>query len=216
MLEDYHLITNPAVYGLTNLLIDGTAADARHALCSSDRSAAGAGAATRARPTGGVACADLRFTAQEVRARPSGSVGAYTPVDASIAALCAKTEGWAAAIQIVASSLADADAHSAHRFIDRLSGVQRHIFAYLAEEVFRRRSPQQARIFIQTAVLVQIDGDLQRTVGRSAMRKRSSNSWKRRISLSSAWTTSARGIATIISSASSCWHASPVNGPNSG
>ncbi|MBP8293857.1 MAG: hypothetical protein KAX65_13860, partial [Caldilineaceae bacterium] len=157
VLEDYHLITNPAVYGLTNLLIE-QGPPQMHVIVSSRIDPPLALARQRGRgQLEELRVPDLRFTAQEVRARLAASERTPQLNDASIAALCAKTEGWAAAIQIVASSLADADAHSAHRFIDRLSGVQRHIFAYLAEEVFRRQSPARQDFLMQTAVLVQMN-----------------------------------------------------------
>ena len=72
-------------------------------------------------------------------------------------ALHEKTEGWAAAVQIVASALAGADEQGARRYVERLSGVQRHIFAYLAEEVFRRHPPARQDFLMRTAVLVQMD-----------------------------------------------------------
>jgi len=157
VLEDYHLITNPAVYGLTDLLIE-QGPPQMHVVISSRIDPLLALARQRGRgQLEELRVPDLRFTAQEVRARLAATERTPHLNDASLAALYAKTEGWAAAVQIVASSLADADEQSAHRFIDRLSGVQRHIFAYLAEEVFRRQPAARREFLLRTAVLAQMN-----------------------------------------------------------
>lgn len=157
VLEDYHLITNPAVHGLTDLLIEHGPPH-MHLIISSRVDPPLAIARQRGRgQLEEVRVPDLRFSPQEIRARLATT--ARTPIlsEESIAALHEKTEGWAAAVQIVASALAGADEQGARRYVERLSGVQRHIFAYLAEEVFRRHPAARQDFLMRTAVLVQMD-----------------------------------------------------------
>ena len=71
--------------------------------------------------------------------------------------LSEKTEGWAAALQIVRSSLNGHDAHSAGRLIASLNGSHRYIFEYLAGEVFRRQSAERQTFLLHTAILVQME-----------------------------------------------------------
>ncbi len=71
--------------------------------------------------------------------------------------LSEKTEGWAAALQIVRSSLSGHDAHSAGRLIASLNGSHRYIFEYLAGEVFRRQSAERQTFLLHTAILVQME-----------------------------------------------------------
>ena len=157
VLEDYHLVTNPAVHMLTDLLIE-KGPPQMHVVISSRVDPPLALARLRGRgQIEEFRVPDLRFSLQEIHARLAATERSPNLNDASIAALHDKTEGWAAAVQIVATSLAGADEQSARRFIDRLSGVQRHIFAYLAEEVFRRHPPPRQDFLMRTAVLAQMN-----------------------------------------------------------
>ena len=76
----------------------------------------------------------------------------------SLSLLNEKTEGWAAAVQIVRSTLSGKDAEFATHVISSLSGSQRFVFEYLTEEVFRRQSIDRQRFLLRTSVLAQMDG----------------------------------------------------------
>lgn len=164
ILEDYHLITNPAVHGLTDLLIDH-GPPLMHIIISSRVDPPLAIARQRGRgQLEELRVPDLRFTASEMHERLAAAQHTPPLTAQSIATLHEKTEGWAAAIQIVASSLAGADEQDARLFIERLSGVQRHIFAYLAEEVFRRQPPPRQEFLMRTAVLAQMNAAICNTL----------------------------------------------------
>ncbi len=75
----------------------------------------------------------------------------------SLSLLNEKTEGWAAALQIVRSTLSGRDAEMASNVISGLSGSQRFLFEYLTEEVFRRQPVDRQRFLLRTAVLAQMD-----------------------------------------------------------
>ena len=75
----------------------------------------------------------------------------------SLELLNEKTEGWAAALQIVRSTLSGRDAELASNVISGLSGSQRFVFDYLTEEVFRRQPVDRQRFLLRTALLAQMD-----------------------------------------------------------
>jgi LuxR family maltose regulon positive regulatory protein len=109
--------------------------------------------------------ADLRFTPpeaaallQQVAAGPGGArPGAPLP-DAVAAALAARTEGWAAGLQLAGLSLrgrSDVDG-----FVAAFTGSHRFVLDYLAEEVLEQQ-PEQARTFLlETSVLERLSGPL--------------------------------------------------------
>jgi LuxR family maltose regulon positive regulatory protein len=155
ILEDYHLVTNPDIHKLVQVLLEN-GPPGLHLVISS-RIDPPLGLA-RLRARGMLAefrAPDLRFSQEEVaiwlrRAIPDLA-------EESIRLLNEKTEGWVAALQIVLSSLSGKDASSARRFIAELSGTQRFIFQYLAEEVFQQRSSERQRFLMYTAVLDQMN-----------------------------------------------------------
>ena len=75
-----------------------------------------------------------------------------------MAALAARTEGWAAGLQLAALSLAgQADPAG---FVAAFSGSHRYVLDYLAEEVLDRQ-PEQVRTFLlETSVLERLSGGL--------------------------------------------------------
>ena len=101
--------------------------------------------------------ADLRFTAEEAAALLRESAGADLPA-AAVAALAARTEGWAAGLQLAALSLAgQADPAG---FVAAFSGSHRYVLDYLAEEVLDRQ-PEELRTFLlETSVLERLSGGL--------------------------------------------------------
>jgi LuxR family maltose regulon positive regulatory protein len=155
ILEDYHLVTNPAVHHLVNILLENGPAGLHLLISSRTDPPLGLG---RLRARGLLAefrAADLRFGAAEVQAWLEKAIPGTAVETAHL--LNDKTEGWAAALQIVLSSLAGKDANSADRFIAELSGTQRFIFNYLAEEVFRQNSRPRQIFLTHTAVLDQMN-----------------------------------------------------------
>ncbi len=84
--------------------------------------------------------ADLRFTAEEA------------------AALAARTEGWAAGLQLAALSLrGQADPAG---FVAAFSGSHRYVLDYLTEEVLERQGEQLRGFLLETSVLDRLSGAL--------------------------------------------------------
>ncbi len=100
---------------------------------------------------------DLRFTAEEAAALLRESAGADLPA-AAVAALAARTEGWAAGLQLAALSLAgQADPDG---FVAAFSGSHRYVLDYLAEEVLDRQPEELCTFLIETSLLERLSGGL--------------------------------------------------------
>ena len=83
-----------------------------------------------------VRAADLRFTSGEAAALLQ-HVAAALP-DAAVAALAARTEGWAAGLQLAALSLRGQD--DVAGFVAAFTGSHRYVLDFLAEEVLERQA----------------------------------------------------------------------------
>jgi LuxR family transcriptional regulator, maltose regulon positive regulatory protein len=100
---------------------------------------------------------DLRFTAAEAGSLLARAAGADLPADA-VAALTARTEGWAAGLQLAALSLrGQADPAT---FVTAFGGTHRYVLDYLAEEVLERQSEQVRGFLLETSVLERLSGGL--------------------------------------------------------
>ena len=98
----------------------------------------------------------------QVAAAPGGArPGAPLP-DAAAAALAARTEGWAAGLQLAGLSLrgqSDVDG-----FVAAFTGSHRHVLDYLAEEVLERQPGRMREFLLETSVLERLSGELCDTV----------------------------------------------------
>jgi len=100
---------------------------------------------------------DLRFTAAESAALLREATGAELP-GTTVAALAARTEGWAAGLQLAGLSLrGQADVAG---FVAAFSGSHRFILDYLAEEVLEQQSQQVRTFLLETSVLERLSGEL--------------------------------------------------------
>ena len=109
---------------------------------------------------GEVRAGDLRFTSAEAGEllRRAG-VGTSTPLpDTTVTALAARTEGWAAGLQLAALSLRGRS--DVAGFVDAFTGSHRYILDYLAEEVLERQSPEMRRFLLETSLLERLSGSL--------------------------------------------------------
>jgi len=157
VLDDYHLADGPEIAeGMTFLvdhlppqlhLVVSTRADPRLPLA-------------RLRARGElveVRASDLRFSGDEVAAYLNDLNGLGLPASA-LGALEARTEGWAAALQLAVLSLRDrADATG---FIDRFTGDDRFVVDYLVDEVLDRQPDDVRRFLLDTSVLTALAAPL--------------------------------------------------------
>jgi LuxR family transcriptional regulator, maltose regulon positive regulatory protein len=157
VLDDYHLIQAPQVHHSLGMLLEHLPAQLRLVVASradpplplARLRARGQLAELRER--------DLRFTAEETAVLLGKVMGLELPAG-SMAALAARTEGWAAGLQLAGLSLRDhADPAG---FVASFSGSQRYILDYLTEEVLARQPEEIVRFLLETSVLERLSGPL--------------------------------------------------------
>ena len=157
VLDDYHLIGSQPVHASLGFLLEHRPPGLGVVLSSrSDPPLPLA----RLRARGQLAelrTAELRFTAGEAAAMLREASGADLP-DAAVAALAARTEGWAAGLQLAALSLrGHADVAG---FVAAFTGSNRYVLDFLAEEVLERQSQQVRTFLLETSVLERLSGEL--------------------------------------------------------
>ena len=100
---------------------------------------------------------DLRFTAEEAAALLREAVDGDLP-GAAVAELAARTEGWAAGLQLAALSLqGQADPTG---FVAAFSGSHRYVLDYLTDEVLEGQTGQVREFLLETSVLDRLSGGL--------------------------------------------------------
>ena len=157
VLDDYHLIDAQPVHAALTFLLDHLPVGLRLVLTSrSDPPLP----LPRLRAAGQLAelrADDLRFTPDEAAALLREATGSGLPV-AAVAALAARTEGWAAGLQLAALSLrGQADPAG---FVAAFSGSHRYVLDYLAGEVLEGQTGQMREFLLETSVLERLSGPL--------------------------------------------------------
>jgi LuxR family transcriptional regulator, maltose regulon positive regulatory protein len=100
---------------------------------------------------------DLRFTAEEAAALLRETAGDVLPA-AAVVALAARTEGWAAGLQLAALSLqGQADPTG---FVAAFSGSHRYVLDCLTDEVLEGQTDQVREFLLETSVLDWLSGGL--------------------------------------------------------
>jgi LuxR family maltose regulon positive regulatory protein len=104
--------------------------------------------------------ADLRFTAGEAAGllEQTGAGPGMALPEAAVAALVARTEGWAAGLQLAALSLRGQE--DVATFVAAFTGSHRYVLDYLAEEVLERQGEQVRAFLLETSVLDRLSGEL--------------------------------------------------------
>jgi LuxR family maltose regulon positive regulatory protein len=155
VLEDYHYVTSPVVHQLVDFLLENAPQGLR--LIISTRVDPPL-ALARLRARGQLAelrSSSLRFREEEISNWMQANLPDISPESLSL--LSEKTEGWAAALQIVRSSLSGREARDVNAILAGLNGSQQFVFDYLAEEVFKRLSEDTQEFLLRTAILQQMD-----------------------------------------------------------
>jgi LuxR family maltose regulon positive regulatory protein len=111
-----------------------------------------------------VRAADLRFTTDEAEVFLNGVMGLQLE-PALVAALKARTEGWAAGLQLAALSArtragAGDGSGDVAEFVEAFSGSHRFVLDYLVEEVLDRQPDEVRAFLLDTCVLDQLTGGL--------------------------------------------------------
>lgn len=98
----------------------------------------------------------LRFDAAETRQLLAGA--GITLSEAGVAALLARTEGWAAGLRLAALSLATEP--DPERFVTTFSGSERAVADYLFAEVVERETEPVRQLLLRTSILERMNGPL--------------------------------------------------------
>jgi LuxR family maltose regulon positive regulatory protein len=162
ILDDYHLISAAAVHESVSFLLAHQPPGLALVLASRADPPL---ALARLRARGQLAevrVADLRFTADEAAELLAGLAGPDGPAPAlpagSVAALAARTEGWAAGLQLAGLSLRGQP--DAQAFVAAFTGSHRYVLDYLAEEVLERQDAPVREFLLETSVLDRLSGPL--------------------------------------------------------
>src|SRR5262249_25608160 len=157
VLDDYHLIDSEPVHESVAFLLENLPPGLR--VVVSGRADPPLPLA-RLRARGQLAelrAADLRFTPEEAAVLLRVAIGAELP-GAAVAALVARTEGWAAGLQLAGLSLrGHADPAG---FAAAFSGSHRFVLDYLADEVLDGQPGPVRAFLLETSVLERLTGEL--------------------------------------------------------
>ena len=156
VLDDYHVIGSAQVHESLAFLVEHRPAGTGVVLASRSDPPLGL-ARLRARgQLTEIREAELRFTPAE--AGELFQHMAWALPDASVAALAARTEGWAAGLQLAALSLRGHE--DAAAFVAAFTGSHRYVLDYLAEEVLEQQDEQLRAFLLETSVLDRLSGPL--------------------------------------------------------
>jgi LuxR family transcriptional regulator, maltose regulon positive regulatory protein len=157
VLDDYHLVDSGPVHESVAFLLENLPPGLR--VVVSGRADPPLPLA-RLRARGQLAelrAADLRFTGEEAAALLGETAGPGLPA-AAVASLVARTEGWAAGLQLAGLSLrGHADAAG---FAAAFSGSHRFVLDYLADEVLAGQPALVRAFLLETSVLEHLSGEL--------------------------------------------------------
>ncbi len=156
-LDDYHLITTPAIHAALAFLVDHLPPQL-HLVLASRADPPLPVARLRARgQLVELRAADLRFTPAEATTFLTDGMG--LPLSAAqVAALEMRTEGWIAGLQLAA--LAMRDRSDLADFLSAFTGSNRFVGDYLVAEVFVRQPPHLQAFLLQTSILDRMCGAL--------------------------------------------------------
>ena len=155
--DDYHLVDAQQVHASVTFLLEHLPPGLHLVLASrSDPPLPVA----RLRATGRLTelrASELRFTVEEAAALLRDALGADLPEDA-VSALAARTEGWAAGLQLAALSLQGQP--DATALVASFSGSHRYVLDYLTKEVLERQPAPVREFLLETSVLERLCGAL--------------------------------------------------------
>ena len=157
VLDDYHMIEEHEVHASVGFLLEHAPPSLHVALVSRADPPL---LLARVRARGELAElreTELRFTEKEAASLLREATGSDLPSDAA-ASLTARTEGWAAGLQLAGLSM---KGHSdVASFVTTFSGSHRFVLDYLSEEVLNRQPPIIRDFLMETSLLEQLSGPL--------------------------------------------------------
>src|SRR5215470_15913758 len=157
VLDDYHLIDTQQVQDSLAFLLEHLPSS-MHLVLASRADPPLPLARLRARgQLAELRAAELRFTADEAAALLREAVGGDLP-GTMVGALAARTEGWAAGLQLAGLSLRGQQDKAG--LVAAFSGSHRYVLDYLADEVLERQDEQLRGFLLETSVLDRLSSAL--------------------------------------------------------
>ena len=150
VLDDYHLVTEPACHDLLQFLIDHAPESLRLIICTRADPPLALGALRAAGQLAEVRASELRFTAQETAVLLDEAEGLDLDPD-SVASLAARTEGWPAGLYLATLWLRGRT--GAEVDVERFAGDSRHLVAYLSEAVLGRLGDDVREFLLRTSIV---------------------------------------------------------------
>ena len=157
VLDDYHVVDSGEVHRSVAFLLDHLPPTAQVAIATRTDPPF---ALTRMRARGELVelrAADLRLSEREATACLNDTLGLGLRPD-QIERVRARTEGWAAGIQLVGLSLQGREDRDA--YLGSFAGDDRQIVDYLGVEVLDTQPPEVRRFLLRTSVLDRLCGEL--------------------------------------------------------
>jgi LuxR family maltose regulon positive regulatory protein len=151
VLDNYHLVTSPAVHELVQFLLDHQPHFVHLVISTREEPPL---RLPRLRAGGHVSDIhqhELRFTPEETTAFFEHTLGQFLTAE-TLCALQEHTEGWIAGLQLAALALQASSAQE-DTFIARFSGKDRYITDYLVAEVLKHQPEEVRRFLLQTSLL---------------------------------------------------------------
>ena len=156
VLDDLHVVTEPAVYTTLDFLLERLPAQVTIAIGTRHDPPLALTRLRTRRELVELRLRDLRFTADEMSALLNQQHG-FQLSTADLATLYSRTEGWAAGLALLTTSLEQTGSDAERRtFLAQLAHTDRFLFDYLADEVLNRQDPFVRMFLLETAVLPEL------------------------------------------------------------
>jgi LuxR family maltose regulon positive regulatory protein len=157
VLDDYHTITNPQLHDALEYFIEHQPTQVHLAIATREDPPLPLARMRARRQMTEIRAHDLRFTLDEARQFFSQSM--QLDLDAeTVNMLEARTEGWAAGLQLAALALQNLP--DQQDFLADFSGSHRYIIDYLLNEVLKGQPPEIRDFLSKTAVLQRFNAEL--------------------------------------------------------
>jgi LuxR family maltose regulon positive regulatory protein len=150
VLDDYHLVRDPAVHATVAFLLDHLPATLHLVVASREDPPLPLPRLRARRQLVELRAADLGFSVEEAAALLASGMGLRLP-EAQVAVLVDRTEGWAAGLQLAGLALRDRPDPAA--FVAAFGGGHRLVADYLMAEVLERQPASTRRFLLATSVL---------------------------------------------------------------
>jgi LuxR family maltose regulon positive regulatory protein len=157
VLDDFHLITEPAVHETVVFLLDNMPPPMRLIISSRADPPWPLARLRAGRMMTELRSADLRFTAEETASFLNDAMRLDLTPD-QVAVLDQRVEGWIAGLQLVALSMRGQEDVSG--FITAFTGSHRYILDYLVEEVLDRQPLAVQQFLLKTSILDRLTASL--------------------------------------------------------